>query len=546
MASYVSKYAAKKLLGKQMDKYRTKKVAGADVSSPPLPPCICCDSMLTVPQDPYFVEVPGRHGKMKKVKKQIPDFIPEHDAKCLASAKNLAYRMDMSLFSFGGVRFGWGSVIGIIPELGDVIDLIFATMVYKRCKAIEGGLPSNLQTKMLMNIIIDFIIGLIPFIGDIADAAYRCNTKNVLLLEDHLRKKYGPEDKKARQTAGYELFEDDPDFTHQQTAGVIEQPPRDVQTKETKKGGLGLSSGDKRTREPDLEMGHPVAAGTEVCIGVNLRTVLGCVSGVLLASPGSEAHMVVLQGQHARVADDCLAVTGGGGQFPRRADDVGHNTWEVLLDGSKVLGQQAVDGAVLRRDWGLLLPFIDEQVGQGRRQDARKGGQLLLQQIPHRKGINDTKGCFAVVDEPGQGEASSLGGFSKNLLGQAGGGVAPADDFTAFLFGRLDDKLVPLDGLKVGLACRRRRLGGQVGEWSIQSPGYILVGRKACLNLCEQSTCSYMVVLIAGKNVKHMEGIASAASAASAGNLTLGLLVQDVQQRQRGDAQRQRQQKMAL
>lgn len=195
---------------------------------------------------------------MKKVKKQIPDFIPEHDAKCLASAKSLAYKMDMALFSFAGVRFGWGSVIGIIPELGDIIDLYFALQVYRKCKGIEGGLPSGLQTQMVINIIIDFVIGLIPFIGDLADAAYRCNTKNVLLLENHLRKKYGPEDKKLRQTAGYEPFDDDLDFPHErpQAQQAAISGPDPVLSNDTKKGGWGIGGGSGKVRADDVELGH--------------------------------------------------------------------------------------------------------------------------------------------------------------------------------------------------------------------------------------------------------------------------------------------------
>lgn len=52
---------------------------------------------------------------MKKVKKQIPEYIPDHDAQVLAHAKKVAYRLDMALFTLCGIRFGWSSVIGIIP-----------------------------------------------------------------------------------------------------------------------------------------------------------------------------------------------------------------------------------------------------------------------------------------------------------------------------------------------------------------------------------------------------------------------------------------------
>lgn len=62
-------------------------------------------------------------------------------------------------------------------------------MVVKSCEGIEGGLPPSLHMKMLLNVVIDFLIGLVPFLGDIADAVYKCNTRNAVLLEKHLREK---------------------------------------------------------------------------------------------------------------------------------------------------------------------------------------------------------------------------------------------------------------------------------------------------------------------------------------------------------------------
>lgn len=42
---------------------------------------------------------------------------------------------------------------------------------------------------MLLNIAFDFVLGLIPLLGDLVDAVYRANTRNAMLLEDHLREK---------------------------------------------------------------------------------------------------------------------------------------------------------------------------------------------------------------------------------------------------------------------------------------------------------------------------------------------------------------------
>jgi len=174
MAAAVGKFAANTLLKKQMKQHKDKKVEGGD--------------------DPYFamVENPKKPGKYKKVKKTIPAYIPEHDAEILASVRNRAYKLDMCLFNFLGIRFGWEAVIGIVPMAGDAIGVAMALMVFKKCNQIEGGLESSIKMRMMINILLDFVVGLVPFIGDLADAAFKCNTRNLRLLETVLDKKYKP------------------------------------------------------------------------------------------------------------------------------------------------------------------------------------------------------------------------------------------------------------------------------------------------------------------------------------------------------------------
>jgi len=146
-------------------------------------------------EDPYFERVPatrlnGRPSKKgKKRRKALPPGISEHDGKVLTKVKRRAYFLDMSLCNCCGIRFGWGSVIGIIPGLGDVVDAMMALMVMRTCDQIQGGLPADMRMKMYINIILDFGIGLVPFVGDVADALFRANTRNAVILEKHLRKK---------------------------------------------------------------------------------------------------------------------------------------------------------------------------------------------------------------------------------------------------------------------------------------------------------------------------------------------------------------------
>jgi len=170
MASILAKFISKKVLGESV-----KNNFGTE--------------------DPYFEQVPATRldgrpsSKTKKVRKALPAGISEHDGKVLTKVKRRAYRLDMSLFNCCGIRFGWSSVIGIIPVIGDVIDAFMAIMVLRTCQQVEGGLPKDVQSKMMFNIVLDFAIGLTPFIGDIFDAVFRANTKNAVELEKFLRKK---------------------------------------------------------------------------------------------------------------------------------------------------------------------------------------------------------------------------------------------------------------------------------------------------------------------------------------------------------------------
>lgn len=137
---------------------------------------------------------------MKKRKKALPPGVSVHDGRVLTKVKRRAWRLDMCLFSICGIRFGWGSALAIIPAIGDVLDAFMALMVFRTCCQVEDGLPAGLRLKMMLNIVFDFALGLVPFVGDIADAAFRCNTKNAVLLEEHLREKGRQNLKKSGQS----------------------------------------------------------------------------------------------------------------------------------------------------------------------------------------------------------------------------------------------------------------------------------------------------------------------------------------------------------
>ncbi|RHZ52209.1 DUF4112 domain-containing protein [Aspergillus thermomutatus] len=183
-------------------------------------------------QDPYFEEVPASRlyrafgKKTQKRRKAIPPGLSENDQRVLTQVKRRAYRLDYCLFNLCGIRFGWGSVIALIPFLGDVGDTALAMMVVKNCEEIDGGLPARLRMMMMINVLIDFVIGLVPFVGDVADAVYKCNSRNAVILEKHLRGKGAKALKAQRRTPDGVVDTSLPEEFDRYDESALDEPPR--------------------------------------------------------------------------------------------------------------------------------------------------------------------------------------------------------------------------------------------------------------------------------------------------------------------------------
>lgn len=131
-------------------------------------------------------------------------------------------------------------------------------MVVRNCQEIEGGLPSHLRMMMMINVLIDFVIGLVPFIGDIVDAVYKCNTRNAVILEKHLREKGAKSVKKqptqpSTQGRVQEIQEDTvdhslPDEWDKQEIGVVNNSPPEYREHGASGGRQGHSAGAQQPR----------------------------------------------------------------------------------------------------------------------------------------------------------------------------------------------------------------------------------------------------------------------------------------------------------
>lgn len=100
-------------------------------------------------------------------------------------ARRIAVFMDSSI-RIPGTEFyiGLDAIIGLIPGLGDF--LANAVGLYPISLALKNNLSRLIVSRMIFNLAVDYVFGQIPIFGDIFDAIYKANVKNVVLLEKGL------------------------------------------------------------------------------------------------------------------------------------------------------------------------------------------------------------------------------------------------------------------------------------------------------------------------------------------------------------------------
>jgi hypothetical protein len=84
-----------------------------------------------------------------------------------------------------GFRIGLDPIIGLIPGAGDIISTGFSAYIIYL--AARFGLPREILQKMIFNIALEATVGSVPLVGDLFDAYYKSNIRNLALLEQHLQ-----------------------------------------------------------------------------------------------------------------------------------------------------------------------------------------------------------------------------------------------------------------------------------------------------------------------------------------------------------------------
>ncbi|MBD1921255.1 DUF4112 domain-containing protein [Microcoleus sp. FACHB-831] len=81
-------------------------------------------------------------------------------------------------------RIGLDPIMGLVPGAGDVVATAFSAYIIYL--AARFNLPREVITKMIFNIGLEAAVGTIPLVGDLFDAYYKSNIRNLALLEQHL------------------------------------------------------------------------------------------------------------------------------------------------------------------------------------------------------------------------------------------------------------------------------------------------------------------------------------------------------------------------
>ena len=97
----------------------------------------------------------------------------------------LSWLLDSSIkIPFTNRTIGLDGLIGLVPGVGDVAG--GAISGYIILKALSLGVPTLVIVRMVINMIIEGMIGVIPFFGDIFDFIFKSNRRNVRLMKSYL------------------------------------------------------------------------------------------------------------------------------------------------------------------------------------------------------------------------------------------------------------------------------------------------------------------------------------------------------------------------
>ena len=89
-----------------------------------------------------------------------------------------------SKFNIFGIRLGLDPFLDIIPGFGNIVGVFISCYLF--WIAYKLHVPQKIYWKMGWHIFLDYILGVIPFLGFFFDLFYKSNEKNLKLLKPYV------------------------------------------------------------------------------------------------------------------------------------------------------------------------------------------------------------------------------------------------------------------------------------------------------------------------------------------------------------------------
>lgn len=103
-------------------------------------------------------------------------------------AKSLAKLLDEQ-FRIGGFSIGVDPLLNFFPVVGSVLGLMLSFYIIWIAKQVNASEKDI--TLMMINVVVDFFLGIIPVIGFVGDALFKANKKNLKILEKYMEREVG-------------------------------------------------------------------------------------------------------------------------------------------------------------------------------------------------------------------------------------------------------------------------------------------------------------------------------------------------------------------
>lgn len=97
----------------------------------------------------------------------------------------LSRLLDSAIPLPGGYRIGLDGIIGLVPGFGDIAGSLASSYII--IESARLGASTATLLRMVVNVLLESVIGLIPLLGDLFDFAWKANVKNMVLLEEQLK-----------------------------------------------------------------------------------------------------------------------------------------------------------------------------------------------------------------------------------------------------------------------------------------------------------------------------------------------------------------------